>query len=290
MSDVIVYIDRSQVRPGRRAELDRGVEQLVEFVAARQPQLLSYGFHFVGDDMTVVGVHPDARSLERHLEVGAPEFAKLAEFIDLRAIDVYGEPTPTVLAQLPPGWKPSPARLEGFLALAPRHIRWCIEMREREWLRDDILEILRRHNAALCIHDLIRPHPIILTTDWTYLRFHGPHAGRKYTGTHSAATLRRKLPPEHQRFEQRHEPLVALRPQIGLAVLRRDQAHFGLLHRLHHRGMAVIVAEHADAQVDLVRSGVGTERPDQAKQRVGGLGDQRTERHENSRRRRGCRL
>jgi hypothetical protein len=100
LSDVIVYVDHSRVRPGKRAELDRGIEGLVAFVDRHQPQLLTYGFYFAGDEMAVVGVHPDASSLERHLEVGAPEFAKLAHLIDLRSIEVYGEPTPAVLALL----------------------------------------------------------------------------------------------------------------------------------------------------------------------------------------------
>ena len=100
MRDVIVYIDHSHVKQGKRAELDEGIERLVGFVHEHQPQLLSYGFYFDGDEMTVVGVHPDAASLHRHLELGAPEFAKIAHLIDLRSIEVYGEPTSTVLALL----------------------------------------------------------------------------------------------------------------------------------------------------------------------------------------------
>jgi uncharacterized protein YecE (DUF72 family) len=43
-------------------------------------------------------------------------------------------------------------------------------------LHDETYEVLRRHGAALCIHDLLDQHPWELTTDWTYVRFHGPHA------------------------------------------------------------------------------------------------------------------
>ena len=96
-----------------------------------------------------------------------------------------------VLVQFPPGWKPAPERLQGFLDVAPRSVRWVIEMRERDWVREDVLGIMREHGAALCLHDLIRPHPIVLTADWTYLRFHGPHAGKKYTGRYTTAALQR---------------------------------------------------------------------------------------------------
>ena len=59
---------------------------------------------------------------------------------------------------------------------APQTMRWAVELREPSWLHDDVFEVLRRHGAALCIHDLLADHPFELTTDWTYVRFHGPDA------------------------------------------------------------------------------------------------------------------
>ena len=50
--------------------------------------------------MTAVAVHPDSASLELHLQIGGPEFRKLADCIDLRLIEVYGKPNGTVLNQL----------------------------------------------------------------------------------------------------------------------------------------------------------------------------------------------
>jgi hypothetical protein len=50
--------------------------------------------------MTVVAVHPDVASLELHLEVGGPEFRKLADLIELRRIEVYGRPSDRALQQL----------------------------------------------------------------------------------------------------------------------------------------------------------------------------------------------
>ena len=80
------------------------------------------------------------------------------------------------LVQLPPRWKRNVERLEEFLALAPRHIRWAVELRDPTWLHDDVFDALRRHGAALCIHDLLEDHPWERTTDWTYVRYHGPNA------------------------------------------------------------------------------------------------------------------
>ena len=80
------------------------------------------------------------------------------------------------LVQLPPRWGRDVARLDAFLASAPRDIAWAIEFRDRSWLHDDVFDCLARHGAALCIHDLLEDHPWVLTTDWTYVRFHGPDA------------------------------------------------------------------------------------------------------------------
>jgi hypothetical protein len=40
--------------------------------------------------MTVVAVHPDSESLEFHMDTGAAEFPKFADYIDLSRIEVYG--------------------------------------------------------------------------------------------------------------------------------------------------------------------------------------------------------
>jgi len=80
------------------------------------------------------------------------------------------------LVQLPPRWRRDAGRLDDFLAAAPAHLRWAVELREPSWLHDDTFAVLARHGAALCIHDLLADHPWERTTDWTYVRFHGPHA------------------------------------------------------------------------------------------------------------------
>jgi uncharacterized protein YecE (DUF72 family) len=80
------------------------------------------------------------------------------------------------LVQLPPRWRRNAERLDQFLSVAPRHLRWAVELRDPSWLHDDVYAVLARHDAALCIHDLLADHPWERTTDWVYIRFHGPHA------------------------------------------------------------------------------------------------------------------
>ena len=80
------------------------------------------------------------------------------------------------LVQLPPRWKRNVERLEEFLGHLPTSMRWAVELRDPSWVHDDVFDALRRHRVALCLHDLLADHPIEFTTDWTYVRFHGPDA------------------------------------------------------------------------------------------------------------------
>jgi hypothetical protein len=50
--------------------------------------------------MTVVAVHPDSASLELHMDIGGPEFRKLAHLLRLTAIECYGRPSERALEQL----------------------------------------------------------------------------------------------------------------------------------------------------------------------------------------------
>lgn len=102
MAEPIVYVDHSRIRPGRLEEVKKAIAELVGFVQDREPRLISYGFYIdeQASAMTVVAVHPDSQSLELHMEIGGPQFRKLAEFIDLRLVEVYGEPSATALSLL----------------------------------------------------------------------------------------------------------------------------------------------------------------------------------------------
>ena len=101
-SEPIVYIDRSDIRAGSLEELKAGVQRLVDFIDAREPQLISYGFYIdeAASRMTVIAVHPDPASLELHLDIGNAEFRKLAHLLTLTAIECYGRPSERALEQL----------------------------------------------------------------------------------------------------------------------------------------------------------------------------------------------
>ena len=97
----------------------------------------------------------------------------------------------TVLFQLPPHWKLNRERLEEFLEALPQHHRYAFEFREESWLVPEVFELLRRYNAAFCIHDLGGiQSPVEITANFTYIRFHGPGEA-KYQGSYSDNALKK---------------------------------------------------------------------------------------------------
>jgi uncharacterized protein YecE (DUF72 family) len=148
---------------------------------------------------------PTATAVERWAAAAAPGFlyaVKLGGFGSHRMklsdaaswmpnhldrVERLGDHLGPNLVQLPPRWKRNAERLDEFLSTAPTSIRWAVEIRDPSWLHDDVYTVLSRHRAALCIHDLLEDHPFMLTTDWTYVRFHGPDAiNRPYHGAYGA--------------------------------------------------------------------------------------------------------
>lgn len=94
-----------------------------------------------------------------------------------------------VLWQLPPRWNVNVGRLETFLSLLPGKHRYAFELRNESWMRGEVYDVLKKHNAAFCIYELAGyQSPIEITADWTYIRLHGPTAF-KYQGSYSDEEL-----------------------------------------------------------------------------------------------------
>lgn len=101
VSEPLIVVDTSEIREGRLEELRAAVADMAAFVREHEPDPISYQVFFSADRrMTVVQVHPDAASMERHMEVAGPVFARFADLVELRTIDVYGAPSERIVEQL----------------------------------------------------------------------------------------------------------------------------------------------------------------------------------------------
>jgi len=94
-----------------------------------------------------------------------------------------------VLWQLPEWFTRDDDTLAATLDALPPG-RHCFEFRDPSWFVDEVYALLRRHGVALAIGDHPeRPwQPFELTADWTYVRFHHGHRGRR--GNYSPGELR----------------------------------------------------------------------------------------------------
>jgi uncharacterized protein YecE (DUF72 family) len=79
-----------------------------------------------------------------------------------------------ILFQLPPFVRKDLGVLEAFLSTLetlPHRLRAAVEFRHASWLADDVYDVLRRHDAALCIADSEDfATPFEATAGWGYLR------------------------------------------------------------------------------------------------------------------------
>ena len=76
-----------------------------------------------------------------------------------------------VLFQLPPNFKKDIARLGDLLTQFPSDVRAACEFRHASWWSDDVYELLRSTNTALCIADTEEgTTPEIATANFGYVR------------------------------------------------------------------------------------------------------------------------
>ena len=93
-----------------------------------------------------------------------------------------------VLFQLPPNMKADAALLEEFLGVVPRGVACAFEFRHVSWFADQIFDLLKKHNRALCVAETEeRTTPDVVTADFCYYRYRKP----SYTGEERKAMTAR---------------------------------------------------------------------------------------------------
>jgi uncharacterized protein YecE (DUF72 family) len=92
-----------------------------------------------------------------------------------------GDKLGPILLQLQANFHLDLKRLEHFVAMLPKEVRFTFEFRHDSWLVPAVFDVLRAHRIALCIPD----HPkmrksLEITSDFTYIRMHLPPRGLGY--------------------------------------------------------------------------------------------------------------
>jgi uncharacterized protein YecE (DUF72 family) len=81
-----------------------------------------------------------------------------------------------LLFQLPPNMKADATLLQEFLTVLPRAVPSAFEFRHASWFSDEIFDILKNGNRALCVAETEeRTTPDVVTADFCYYRFRKPN-------------------------------------------------------------------------------------------------------------------
>ena len=95
-----------------------------------------------------------------------------------------------LLVQLAPSHTRDDARLAYFLAQVPGWMRVAVEFRHHSWQCEEVFALLAAHDAAYCVMSGAHlPCVLRATTDFAYVRMHGPDRDHLYAGSYSDADL-----------------------------------------------------------------------------------------------------
>ena len=159
---------------------DLATAKMLPFYAERlNTTEINYTFHRIPAPKTIENWNKQTPE-EFRFALKAPQkithWSKLRECADTMRYfhDVtsgLGEKLGPVLFQLPPTFKKDVLVLADFVNCLPTGARAAFEFRHDSWFGDDVWEVLRSRNVALCIaetEDLATPQ--IATADYGYLR------------------------------------------------------------------------------------------------------------------------
>jgi uncharacterized protein YecE (DUF72 family) len=105
---------------------------------------------------------------------------------------VLGDRHGVLLVQLHPDQRRDDARLEAFLGSMPPLIRLAVELRHPSWNDPEVYAMLERRGAAYVVMSGAGLSCLThVTTDFVYVRMHGPDPDAMYAGSYSAEDLRR---------------------------------------------------------------------------------------------------
>lgn len=107
-----------------------------------------------------------------------------------RCQTALGDKREAVLVQLRADMARDDDRLDRFLSLVPAWIRIAVETRHRSWDAPAVDELLSGHRAAHVVTSGLGLCCIPrATTDFVYIRMHGPDCDTPYAGSYSDAEL-----------------------------------------------------------------------------------------------------
>jgi hypothetical protein len=106
MSKPLIFVSTWKIREGRLEDYKQFAKELMEHIKTREPQLIAFNMYFNEDEteMTSIQVHPDAASMDFHMQVMTKVvgedmvgWIERAEFLEPKHIEIYGAPSTKLL-------------------------------------------------------------------------------------------------------------------------------------------------------------------------------------------------
>jgi uncharacterized protein YecE (DUF72 family) len=161
---------------------DLPATKMLPFYAGKFPTVeINYTFYRMPTPKLIAGwraqVPPDFRfTLKAPKRITHDRRLRAAEVADsvqgfITAAAELGPQLGALLFQLAPNFKKDAPLLKEFLSLLPPKTAAAFEFRNASWLDDEIYDLLRARNIALCIADSeARETPLVMTADYAYFR------------------------------------------------------------------------------------------------------------------------
>ena len=106
MSETLIYISTWRIKECRLEDFKRFIREMVEIYRTNEPQLIAFNVFLNEEEteMTSIQVHPDADSMDFHMQVleralgeEMSDWVGRADFIEPKHIEIYGTPSAGLL-------------------------------------------------------------------------------------------------------------------------------------------------------------------------------------------------
>src|SRR5688572_28625349 len=102
----LIFVSSWKIKEDRLEDYKKFAKEFMEHVKTREPQLIAFNMYFNEDEteMTSIQIHPDAASMDFHLQVLAKvigedmiEWIDRADFLEPKQFEIYGTPSAKLL-------------------------------------------------------------------------------------------------------------------------------------------------------------------------------------------------
>lgn len=102
MPGPFVFISHGRIKAGKLEDFKAYAERFLSGVEEREPRILAFNTYVdeAGERYTSVQVHPDAESMEQHMEVMAEDIGAAFDYVESDGVEVYGEPSEAMVAMM----------------------------------------------------------------------------------------------------------------------------------------------------------------------------------------------